>query len=175
MAVAENDQELSTGWMTTFGDLVFLLLTFFVLQFATTIPKIAVPAAPSVELEPIVKVEEDGSETTVIYGAFSPSESIDLSYRGRTAVQAISAQALQLGRDVRVTILPLSLGEEPDRIRLLNQQRMSVVRHLIGYGLPQVAVVLTPLDLEISEENIVANPAKSLTSRLELTIQPKRS
>ena len=176
MAVGHGEAEFGKGtWTTTFCDLIFLLLGFFVLLYATTAPKVKKPEPQVVESEQVFKVEDDGSETTVIYGAFSPSESPDLSYRGRTAIQAISTHALELGRDLKITIQPLSIGEESDALRLLNQQRMSVVRHIIGFGLPQYAIVMTPLELGISEKNEAVNPSKSLTSRLELTIQPKRS
>ena len=169
--------EAQSAWVTTFSDLVFLLLTFFVLQYATTVPKVRNEAPVSSEQFDSPPVVQAAGEVNVIYGAFSPSDSDQLSFRGRTAVVSLARQAIQLGRDLRVSLTLGSYGNyaPDDAFSVLHRQRMSVLRQLSLAGLPEHAVVLTPLSPAISDKSGDSKAANSLTSRLEITVQEKRS
>jgi flagellar motor protein MotB len=183
MAVIESrrvfleEEEGSAPWLVTFSDLIFLMLTFFVLQFSMSSP---VEPSYQVEGEPLPPLKvSGGGESTVISGAFNPSDSPALSFRGKTALEALGKQAAELGQDVVISLEPVTISEDySDRESVkesLFRQREAVMRQLVDSGLSPAAILLEPIDTSPIEKKNERRLSKSLSSRLTLTLQRKRS
>jgi hypothetical protein len=167
-------EEPNTSWITTFCDMSFVVLAFFVLQFAFTVPnKPPVKQAAGEELADGFELIRQG-ETTVVYGAFNPSNSDSLSWRGRAAIEALSRQAGQLGQEIKVEVVHLS-GDDVLADTALDNQRLSVIRHFLSQGVLLSELVVAPKRSEKRQLKDVSMQANLLTSRLEITLQPKRS
>lgn len=173
---SEDDHSLQPAWLITFCDLIFLLLAFFVLKFSMSSPKLPEDSVK----EPVVSLSKlFGGEETGIVGAFSPGDSAQLSFRGKTALASFAAQASELNQDVVIKVEILSFPEEfwgrPESVKeLLVAQREGVLRQLVDSGLSLEAILLEPIELPKPELFNVAIRDKSLSSRVSLVLQEKR-
>jgi len=171
-------EELSQqpAWLITFCDLIFLLLAFFVLKFSMSSPKNLQEPIPEVGINLNRLV---GGEETSILGAFSPGDSAQLSFRGKTALDAFAKQAAELKQDVVIKVEILSFPEEfwlrPESVKeLLSTQRQTVLRQLVDSGLSFEGLLIEPLNLPKPESFSGSIGDKSLSSRVTLILQEKR-
>lgn len=182
MAIARankfREEEINSqpAWLITFCDLIFLLLAFFVLKFSMSSPKrLEEPVKdPAIQLNKAI-----GGEETGIVGAFSPGDSAQLSFRGKTALASFAAQAAELKQDVVIKLEILSYPQEfwarPESVKeLLNAQRESVLRQLVDSGLSLEALLLEPINLPKPDSFSAVIGDKSLSSRISLVLQEKR-
>jgi len=130
--------------------------------------------SPSLEIKQFL-----GGEETSIVGAFSPGDSNELSFRGKTAFASLAHQAAELKQDVVVKIEILSFPKEfwpkPESVKkVLQAQRQTVLRQLVDAGLSLEALMVEPIILPKSDLFSVSNEVKSLSSRVSLVLQEKR-
>jgi hypothetical protein len=176
--VLEAEHGSHPSWLITFCDLIFLLLAFFVLKFSMSSLKQTVEVTdttPKIELKKIV-----GGEETGIVGAFSPGDSAELSFRGKTALNSFAAQASELKQDVVVKVEILSFPREfwpnPESVKeLLSAQRRTVMRQLVDSGLSLEAILVEPISAPKADVFGASNEDKSLSSRISLVLQQKRT
>jgi flagellar motor protein MotB len=178
--IISDDVHGAPPWLITFCDLVFLLLAFFVLKFSMSAPrqvKLANTQSAAV-VRPIEKIA--GGEETSILGVFSPSDSSVLSFRGKTALSSLAKQASELGQDVVVSLEIISFPKEKSQDaqgvkELLYAQREAVLRQLVDSGLSLEGLLVEPINLPKPDWFSVTTEDKSLSSRVTLILQEKRS
>ena len=165
------------AWLITFCDLIFLLLAFFVLKFSMSSLKQVEKTdnLPKIKLAKFI-----GGEETGILGAFSPGDSAELSFRGKTALASFAAQAAELKQDVVVKVEILSFPKEfwahPEGVKeLLTNQRQTVLRQLVDSGLSLEALLVEPINLPKPDVFNASTEDKSLSSNISLVLQEKRS
>ncbi len=172
-----SESDAHPVWITTFCDFAFLLLTFSVLQFSMTAPRI-IQTEPKEETKaPLFGVDASG-DTTVIIGAFSPSDGTELSFRGKTAIDSLALRARELEREVVVSVQPAVPVQEAQNelmVNLLLEQRESILRQLIDAGVPLDHLAVAPPVLQKAQSITLEKGAKYLSSRLEITLQEKRT
>lgn len=170
-------------WATTFCDLIFLLLAFYVLLFSMSSPRPKANAEQdSIEASSAqsFSVEAEG-DTTVIVGAFHPSNSTEFSYRGKTALYSLALQAQELRKEVVVTVHQVTGSEIKNSEDLgreqiaLMAQRDRVLRQLIDSGVLPENLAMSPIETEKVQRISLENRHNPLSSRIEITLQDKRN